>query len=463
MNYLKESDSSRLKAEIIQYLKSKEKIRAVLFHKLLKKFCNKRSQLKVRKAELISCLTHMMKERIIEIIIPDLFEVSWELKYLSDLSYLQDGDYYIRKFSQPSFKDDKLKSKDNYIFDSRSINFENRSLVDRTTKWLENVIKSYSKIKYKIMIYYPINSRPLKIYDLLKDSYKLSFQNFSPPEELIKKAKKIKIDVDEQKSDLFLIQSYRKNYMCFYITLIESIQYAIMNLLSRGIKEHNFDNKLKELINKFGYYCELFVNSDWVEILQPNPYRWETFFIKFGLPFKILNLEHKTIRFHRRTFECWIKYRYCVFINRNDFETITLLKKIGYQEFFDQSNEETIAIGGNHEVFIPCPSIEHFFFIFKYICYYNLFLLFFHTFSYLKKTLMNFKLTTKDQELYKTFLPVIEPLFGVKNKRISKRLVFSYYTLNPDELEIIYNKFLINKIRIIEKKLFNYFLLRCSL
>ena len=61
------------------------------------------------------------------------------------------------------------------------------------------------------------------------------------------------------------------------------------------------------------------------------------------------------------------------------------------------------------------------------------------------------------------FLPIMEPLFDVTKEKVSKRLVFSYYTLNPNELETLYNKFLVSKIRNIEKKLFNYFLLRCSI
>ena len=68
------------------------------------------------------------------------------------------------------------------------------------------------------------------------------------------------------------------------------------------------------------------------------------------MPFKILNLEFKTIRFHERTFECWIKYRYCIFVIKKDQEFISLLKGIGYQEFSDYSNNETIALGGDHEI-----------------------------------------------------------------------------------------------------------------
>ena len=55
------------------------------------------------------------------------------------------------------------------------------------------------------------------------------------------------------------------------------------------------------------------------------------------------------------------------------------------------------------------------------------------------------------------------PLFNVDFERVSNKLVFSYYVLDPDELEIIYNRFLVNKTRDIEKYLYKYFLLRCAL
>ena len=459
---LKMIDALNLKKEIINYLKSKGSIRAVLFHKLLHKFCTKKSQIKVKKAELISCLIQMMKNRLIEIIIPKLFEIDWGVEYISDLIYLQDGDYFKRKFFLPSKEIQQFNVKDSYLFDSRTLKFKDLEVLKHATNWLVNIIKKYPKTKYKIMIYYPKKSNPLEIYGPFKGNYQLNFQDFAPPEDLIKTAKKFNISIEEQKSDLFIIQSFRKNYMCFYITLIESIQYEIMNLQKN---EKNLENEetLQDLITKFGYYCILFVNSDWVKISEPNPYRWETYFISFKLPLKILNLEFKTIRFHKRTFECWIKYRYCIFMNQTETESINLLKEKGYQVFSDYSNNETKAIGGDHEIYIPCPSIEHFFFIFKYICYYHLFLLLHYSFNYLKTTLKNFKLASRDNELYDMFLPIMEPLFDVTKEKVSKRLVFSYYTLNPNELETLYNKFLVSKIRNIEKKLFNYFLLRCSI
>ena len=85
---LKVADNLDLKGEIIKYIKSKGKLRAVLFHKLLRKFCNKNSQFRVKKADLISCLKDMMIKRIIDIIIPELFEIKWEPERLIDLIYL---------------------------------------------------------------------------------------------------------------------------------------------------------------------------------------------------------------------------------------------------------------------------------------------------------------------------------------------------------------------------------------
>ena len=88
---------NQLQDRIIDYLKSKGKIRAALLHKLENRFCKKNSIFRVRKGELISCLLLMMKEKKIEIIIPERFQVGWTESYLKNLKYLKDGLYLTRQ------------------------------------------------------------------------------------------------------------------------------------------------------------------------------------------------------------------------------------------------------------------------------------------------------------------------------------------------------------------------------
>ena len=51
-------------------------------------------------------------------------------------------------------------------------------------------------------------------------------------------------------------------------------------------------------------------------------------------------------------------------------------------------------------------------------------------------------------------------LFDVKDGKINKRLIFNYYVLDSDELETLYNHFLVRNVKKIEKKLYSYFLIR---
>lgn len=451
------TDKIELEAYIIEYLISKGKIRACLFHKLLKRFCSANSSLKVRKRELISTLILMLKARKIEIIIAEPFDVDWELTHVNDFNFLKKGEYLTRTFRKWTESDVGVIPRMDYLFDSRRIDFENDAKVSDSIAWLKKVIKNVPRIKYKMMVYFPEESRKLNIYENLEEAYYLDFTSINPPKSLIYSGQKIDIGREDQKDNLKIVQAYRLNYMCLYITLIEAIQEAIVKAQElRG-------DVLKELVRKFAFYCIMFVRSDWVEITEGNPYRWETFFQAFRLPFKILNLEFKTMKFHGRTFESIDRYRYCIFIEKNEIALIQKLKTLGYEEFKEENTKDLVAIGMDHDIYIPCPSIEHFFFVFKYICYYHAFLLFHHSFDYMKELRPEFRFSRKEKALYEMFYPLMSDLFNIKSGIISKTLVFKYYTLDSRELEIVYNSFMISRIKKVETKLFKYFMLKYSM
>ena len=398
----------------------------------------------------------ILKTRKIEIIIAEPFDVDWKLTQVSDFKFLKKGEYLTRTFHEwndPNISD--IPSME-YLFDSRRIDFKNDAIINDSIAWLKMVIKKVPRIKYKMMIYFPEESRKINIYENLEEAYNLDFTSILPPKSLIYDGPKIDIYLDEQKENSKIVQAYRSNYMCLYITLIEAIQEAIVK--AQILKE----DILKELVRKFAFYCIMFVKSDWVETTEGNPYRWETFFQAFRLPFKILNLEFKTMKFHGRTFESTDRYRYCIFIKKNELDLIQRLKGLGYEEFKEENTKNLVAIGMDHDIYIPCPSIEHFFFVFKYICYYHAFLLFHHSFDYMKEIRPEFRLSRKEESLHEMFYPVMNDLFNIKSSTISKTLVFKYYTLDSRELEIIYNNFMISRIKQVETKLFKYFILKYS-
>jgi len=449
-----------LDGHVVNYIKSKGRLRGVLYFKLEKRFCSRDSKIRVRKNQLLSCLFSMMKERIIEIIIPEPFDIEWSKQKLSGLKFIKEDVHLKRYFSYlKGFEIDSIK-KNEYIFDSRQLNRENLREVEAGIQSIKELIKQTSGIKYKILVFYPKNSVPLNIYEPFEGDFNLDFIDIKAPPEFIEKGSGIEIPLNQQELDLTIIRSYRSNYMCFYITLIESLQKAILNLQEGGIKSKEEEKTLEDLITKFTYYCEMYVNSDWVDIQDANPYRWETFFKFFKIPIKILKLEYKSIKFHGRTFETWSNLKFCIFIDSEEDELITNLKKLGYQEFRVENITGKVAIGLDIDNYVPCPAIEYLYFVFKYICYYHLFLLFSHSFSYIKRTVREVKFSEKDKYLYKIIEPIIKSLFNVNTERLTNKVVLKYYTLNADELEVIYNSFMVNKIRKLEKSLYSYFMLR---
>ncbi|MHA1438507.1 MAG: hypothetical protein ACTSPD_13110 [Promethearchaeota archaeon] len=455
------SRNINLRREILKYLNSKGKVKAALYHKLEKRFCSQGSKFKVNKLELISELLLLVKERVIELIIPELFQVKWKKQYMKDLKFLQNGKYFIRKFEKyKGFEQNSLNN--NYFFDSRKFNFKNDLNIDFHLENIKKIILRHSKIKYKIIFFYPEGSEPINIYDPYEGDFKLDFFEFYDYSSNANESSKLFIPIEQQRETLLIIKSYRTNYMCFYITLIEAIQKAISNIQENREKLKIYEKKLKDYIIKFANYCDLFVRSDWVEPTHSNPYRWETFFVTFNLPFKILEFKFKTIRFYNRTFDSSIQFKFCINIRKRFTEIIKILKNHGFQEFSEVESKDSVAIGLDLEIFLPCSTIEHFYFVFKYIYYYHLFLLFYYSFPYFKGENSRNRFTEKEREIYKIFLPVITSLFKINEGEMCKKLIFKYYTLDPNELEIIYNNFLVNKIKIIEKTLFNYFLIRTS-
>ena len=224
----------------------------------------------------------------------------------------------------------------------------------------------------------------------------------------------------------------------------------------------DFENVLQDYILKFAYQCIEFVKSDYIEI-EPNSLRWESFLNYFELPIKILDYDFKSIKFHGRTFENYQFLKICIYIEKEYSDIINKLKSLGYEEFSDENYDDFIAIGSSVEIYYPCSTIEHIYFLSKYICFYCLFILFSHSFEYLQKIKPKIKFINKEKAIYKNFLPVIDTLFDVHRDKIPKKLIFKYYTYNPDELEVIYNHFLISAIKDIEKKMYKYFRFRSSL
>lgn len=453
--------SKNLNREILRFLESRGTIKAALLHKIESYFCSPKSKYNLSRDVLINFLLNMMKEKLIEVIIPELFKVKWKRRNLSKLRFLKDGSYYCRTFTK--FKSKYLHEyrQNEYYFDSRKINHDDQALVSNWIEHLSLISRKIKDLNKKLIVFCPRNSNPIDIYEKEFEGHNCvdSFELNTEEKELHEN--KMEIPLEQQAEDILIIKVYRSKYACFYIPLIEAIQKVIEDLQKNKGEIENFKEKLSNYVKKFAYQCVEFVKSDYVEINEPNPYRWETFFKFFDINVRVLNFRYRSIRFHGRTFDTYNQIKYCIFIDKDFKDVIEKLKKIGYKVFPDLNYDDKIAIGLDFEFYFPCSTIEHLYFVAKYVCYYHLFLLFYHTFEYIKKIKPGIKFSEKEKNLYKTFSPIMQLLFGQQDDvKIHNNLVFKYYTYDANELELIFNKFLLENVKLIEKKMFRYFFIK---
>jgi len=449
--------NSEFREEIITYIESKGRIKATLLHKLENQFC--KSGMKVSRDFLISHLFSMLKERIIEIIIPEPLKVKWKKKEFKNLEFLKDGFYYERLFLNLRNKSLRPFKLNDYYFDSRFLNFQDKELIEEAIEHLTLLINRVKEINKVIIIFIPYNTDSLNIYEKFSGNYKINLSDFQVPSQSLKEPK-LEVSVEQQSSALAIIQAYRSRFMCFYITLIEAIQKTIINI-QKNKALPNYTELMEDYAKKFAYNCIMFVLSDYVELYEANPYRWETFFVRFKIPIHILIYDFLSIKFYGKTFDNYQQLKFFIYIDKSYDKQIEKLKELGYCEFSDKNHENKVAIGLDQIIYYPCCSIEQIYFVSKYICFYHLFKLFYHSFEYLKKS-MNLKLLEREGLLFENFKPVMRDLFGVKGQKVSNELIFKYYTYNPIELEVIYNKILLQQVKIIEPKLMKYFLVRCN-
>ncbi|MFW6282687.1 MAG: hypothetical protein ACOC1P_01360, partial [Minisyncoccales bacterium] len=425
-----------------------------LLYKIEKRIKSKKKNIK----NFLCHLLNFLGEGKIDLVIPQLLKKSFQKISIKDSNYLDKGTYWISKFQKNNLKINNNfqdNSENYFFFDSRVLNprfLRSNNFRDYFIKF----IKENPIIKKRAIIILKVNNSVNNFKDFGVDYY-LSNSCFQEWKSKEYNSQKIKITLERQKKFVEVIKKYRNNNMCFYIPLIESIHYQIIKL--QNDNRVNFE-KIQKFTQLFAYYCIKFVYSEWINIQTPNPYKWETFFKTYKLPIYIRKLDFKSLKFFGETFQTEAIFQFFVCVNSKNIGLIQKLKGFGYKSFKSSSLKDKTVIGGELNIKIPCPSIESFFFIFKYICYYNLFLLFYHCFSYFKQSKKEVKFHEKEKNFCQLFLPVLNPLFNLKEKKIQKNLNFQFKTLNSDVLKVIFGKFLISKVKNIEVPLFRYFLMK---
>ncbi|TXT61848.1 MAG: hypothetical protein BAJALOKI3v1_740007 [Promethearchaeota archaeon] len=455
-NQTKFIKKNRVIDHVLDYINHKGRIKAALLQKIENRVFDKRFKINIMQEELYEILIELIENKRLHLIIPELVFVGWKKMFFKDLIYFEKGEYYKRAFDYDVKNNIKNNSNVKYYFDSRKC-----KITKEFVRNLKILIENRPEIKSKIIFYIPNNSLPICIYE---DDFELFpidktgvVKNKKYCDKNINQKKKLEYPIEDQVSDLKIIESYRKKFMCFYITLIESIQYEIMKQQKDVIKIRKYEEKLCNNIEKFGYYCFHYMKSDWIEA-EPNPLRWETFFNILKSPIKILNFNFESLEFHGRTFKCLINLKLGIKISKERKILIDYLEKENFSQFKSNKDTQEVLMGKNINLNVPCPSIEYLYFVVKYFFYYNMFRFFSYSFSLFQEKNHDINLTDKEKNLYKIFFPVLGCLFNYKDDDFN----FKYYTLNADELEIIYNKFLLNEVKSIEKKMFKYFLLKFS-
>ena len=160
-----------IELKIFDYLNAKGMINGCLLHKLINYFCSPKSKYKIDKEDLLACLFSLTKERRIDIIVVNSFEIFWRIKSINQYIYLKDGYYFFRDFKKRKYKAINYFKNSDYIFDSRQIHFNKKLEVEETFNYLYDLVRNKKEIKYKMIIYYPDNSKPLNIFGSSKTGW----------------------------------------------------------------------------------------------------------------------------------------------------------------------------------------------------------------------------------------------------------------------------------------------------
>ncbi|MHA1764029.1 MAG: hypothetical protein ACTSYC_09800 [Promethearchaeota archaeon] len=451
---MKTLENNVIKREILKFLEEKGALKAALYNKVKKKALKLNFDISL----VDTALLELLWERKIEIIIPQIIKSIWIKKNLDNTSYIaRNKEYFVRKCLKRENVEYPTRDNKYYNFDSRTLNFDDNSIKGSIKKYLKEMFKKYPS---NIIIFKPINSEPLSMYESLdkvifledfkEDQAMNYFQNKN------KEIFKIEIPLIDQIEGIGIFKNFKEKHACTFITIIETIHNIITNLQGKNQEINN--EVLEDYIKKFVFYCELFIRSDWIDTSSLNFLKWESFFSVFKVPIKIYKLKIKSIKFIGKIFITLNNVQFGLSVSSQ--QEINFLKNFGYQELNDLEIKGEKIMGLDFEFMIPCPSIEYYYFIAKYVLYYHLFLLFYNSFEIINKDRKYLAFTQKERLIFKEFLPIIKVFFEIEDKKVSKKLAFKHYTVNFEELEILYNYFLMTKIKNLEKTLARYMLLK---
>ncbi len=305
-------------------------------------------------------------------------------------------------------------------------------------------------MKEKIILSTPDIKKSIKFH-FIKNSYEINEKEkiSSDFQQIINisKLNKIGITIEEQEEAIKIIKKYRKNFMCVYITLLETIQKELIYIQKYKSKIENYSKLFKEILDKFQAYSIEYAESAWT--LSSIPLQEG-----IGIEIKTGKLYYTSLNFKDDIFyiEGFQEY-WAAFDNEKNPGLKEFLINQGYIEMeFDEKTNLT-SIGQKLKLNFSINTIEQLFFLCKYLFIANLFHLLFLTTLFFKSKEDPSRLVEKKETITKIFIPVLKPFFNVDSIRPVNMIHFTFEDVNKDELNILYYKYLFLNARNIERTL----------
>ena len=430
-----------IKQRIINEIKSHNRLGAILYIWAHKICCHLNVESPISEAEFIEILMDLIRTKQIDIIIPDPFLIKWEKKSLKNLKYFDDGVYFIREFYYINDTLINNSKKNEPLIDTRKIDKKNRERLNLIAQQIKKIIIIFPEMKEKIILSTPYIKTPIKFHFIDNIYERKDQENFS----IEALQKKNIITLEEEVKAIETINKYRQNFMCVYITLIETIQKELSYLQKYKLQINNYSELFKEALDAFKTYSIMFAEESWTESSIP---------VQNGINIKTGKLYYTSVDYKNDIFiiEGFQEY-WALFDEEKNPGLKDYLLKLDYIDMGIDENTNLTKIGCKLFISFSISNIEQLFFLMKYLFIANLFHMFFLINSFFKLNGNLSKLSEKKDNLSELLIPVLKPFFNMSQVKAFKNIQFVFNDVSRDELNILYNKYLFLNAREIERRL----------
>lgn len=439
----KEEIKNRIIDDILEH-----RLGAILYIRAFNICCHPNLESPISEDILLEIILDMIKSKKLEVVIPDPFLIRWGKKNLTNLKFLANNEYYVRKFHY--FDDpllDNLK-KNEPLIDTRNIDKDNLEMLNTITKKIKEIIVKFPEMREKIILIAADSVTPLKLHfiDNILEKAEQEVKE-TTNEKVISSESNDKLSVffKAQEEGIDVISKYRKNFMCVYITLLETIQKEMTYLQDYKFKIDNYMDLFLETLDAFKTYSIMFAEEAWTEDSIP---------VQKGIEIKTGKLYYSSITYKQNYFLIEGYQEYWALFNKEEFpELEDFLIRSGYESMGTDEETNLNKVGMKLELEFSFTTIEQIFFLCKYVFLANLFHMLFLIKNFFKLEGDINKIAIKNDNLSELFLPALKPLFNIEKVEPVKKMTFAYIDAAGDELNIIFNKYLFANAREIEQKL----------